>query len=97
MLERDGIPPVLIDERMGHEDGSVQRRYTHVIAKMREHELTGQWEQSLAARLAMAPGSPVAALDELLRARSLAKEMGRPQGRPIEFPQEAVAVLRARP
>jgi hypothetical protein len=31
-----GTPPKLIDERMGHEDGSVQARYTHITAEMRQ-------------------------------------------------------------
>ncbi|MDM4721341.1 LacI family DNA-binding transcriptional regulator [Micromonospora sp. WMMA1363] len=67
-----GTPPKLMDERMGHEDGSVQARYSHVTPEMRQRlvtALTGQWDASLAARREMAPGSPVAALDRLLKAR----------------------------
>ena len=30
-----GTPAVLMDERMGHEDGSVQARYSHVTPEMR--------------------------------------------------------------
>jgi integrase len=68
-----GIPPVLQDERMGHADGSVQGRYSHVTRDMRERllgELTAAWESALDARLAMCPQSPVGVLDELLRSRA---------------------------
>ncbi|MET8132901.1 tyrosine-type recombinase/integrase [Streptomyces sp. NPDC005251] len=72
VMEELGIPPKLMDERLGHEDGSVQARYSHITARMRNRlmdELTEQWEESLAARSAMHPRSPVRALDALLRAR----------------------------
>ena len=65
-----GTPPKLMDERMGHEDGSVQARYSHVTPDMRQRlmtGLTGLWEAALATRREMAPGSPVAALDRLLK------------------------------
>ncbi|NJP34138.1 tyrosine-type recombinase/integrase [Micromonospora thermarum] len=65
-----GTPPKLMDERMGHEDGSVQARYSHVTPDMRQRlvtGLTGVWEAALTARREMAPGSPVAVLDRLLR------------------------------
>jgi integrase len=71
MLEL-GTPAVLMDERMGHLDGSVQARYSHVTADMRARLLDGlteRWEAALDARAAMAPGSPVTTLDELLRTR----------------------------
>jgi hypothetical protein len=61
-----------MDERMGHEDGSVQSRYDHITAGMRRAlmmALTETWEGSLNARRAMSPGSPVAVLDALLKAR----------------------------
>jgi anti-sigma regulatory factor (Ser/Thr protein kinase) len=64
-------PPPLMDERMGHEDGSVQARYSHVTAEMRRRlmlGLTEEWESALNARREMCPRSPVAALDALLRA-----------------------------
>lgn len=73
LMEELGTPPVLADERMGHTDGSVQRRYTHVTADMRARlaeELTRCWESALDARLAMSEVSPVAVLDELLQARA---------------------------
>ncbi|GGM65739.1 hypothetical protein GCM10012275_40420 [Longimycelium tulufanense] len=76
LMEELGTPPVLADERMGHTDGSVQRRYTHVTADMRARlveDLTRCWDAALDARLAMSPRSPVAALDELLQVRARRK------------------------
>jgi Phage integrase family len=73
LMEQLGTPPVLADDRMGHTDGSVQRRYTHVTADMRTRfaeELTRCWESALATRMAMSEASPVAVLDELLQARA---------------------------
>jgi hypothetical protein len=62
-----------MDERMGHADGSVQGRYSHVTPEMRRrlmHGLTEQWESSLAARHEMSTRSPVAVLDVLLQERA---------------------------
>ena len=73
LMEQLGIPPVLMDERIGHLDGSVQRRYTHVTSEMRKRlteELTRCWDAALDERLAMSPRSPVAVLDELLQVRA---------------------------
>ncbi|MFI9720748.1 LacI family DNA-binding transcriptional regulator [Streptomyces sp. NPDC052396] len=70
MMEELGTPPKLMDERLGHEDGSVQARYSHVTRGMRERlmrGLTELWEASLEARAAMCPRSPVAVLDALLK------------------------------
>ncbi|MGW1678541.1 LacI family DNA-binding transcriptional regulator [Saccharopolyspora sp. NPDC002376] len=72
LMEELGTPAVLADDRIGHTDGSVQRRYTHVTSEMRTRlasDLTRRWEEALDARLAMSPSSPVGALDELLQAR----------------------------
>ncbi len=63
-------PGKLMDDRMGHEDGSVQATYSHITPAMRRvllDGLTGLWEASLDARWALDPGSPVAVLDRLLR------------------------------
>ncbi|ALG05791.1 LacI family DNA-binding transcriptional regulator [Kibdelosporangium phytohabitans] len=65
-----GTPPKLMDERMGHLDGTVQARYDHITHEMRMALLAGltaEWEAALDARRAMCPSSPVTALDELLR------------------------------
>lgn len=72
MMEELGIPPKLMDERMGHEDGSVQARYSHVTAEMRRRLLAGLteiWEAALEERRRMSFGSPVAVLDRLLRGK----------------------------
>jgi hypothetical protein len=70
-MEELGIPSKLMDERMGHEDGSVQARYSHITTAMRARLLDGlteSWKASLDERWAMAAGSSVAVLDGLLRA-----------------------------
>jgi len=72
LMEELGVPAKLMDERMGHEDGSVQARYTHVTVAMHRQlldGLTGMWDEALDARRAIAQGSPVAVLDRLLAAR----------------------------
>ncbi|WP_327354488.1 LacI family DNA-binding transcriptional regulator [Streptomyces sp. NBC_01304] len=71
-MEDLGTEKVLMDERMGHLDGSVSARYAHVTPGMRRRLIAGltqQWESALDARLSMGPRSPVAVLDRLLRAR----------------------------
>lgn len=72
LMEELGTPAKLADERMGHADGSVQARYTHVTAVMRARLLDGLtqlWEAAVSERRAMAPRSPVAVLDRLLTGR----------------------------
>lgn len=72
LMDGLGTPGKLADERMGHEDGSVQARYSHVTAAMRAQlldGLTGLWHAAIDARRALAPGSPVAVLDRLLSER----------------------------
>lgn len=72
LMRELGTPPKLMDERMGHEDGSVQSRYDHVTRSMRQalmSALSDRWEKALEARLAMSASSPVAVLDALLKAR----------------------------
>lgn len=71
------LTAVLQDGRMGHFDGSVQARYSHITPAMRLQflaQLTRLWEAALDARLAMASHSPVVVLDRLLEARR--KEVG---------------------
>ncbi|MFF2352476.1 LacI family DNA-binding transcriptional regulator [Kitasatospora sp. NPDC058115] len=70
LLDELKTPKVLADERMGHMDGSVQARYSHVTTEMREElvdGLTSIWDAALDARRQMCPGSPVAVLDALLK------------------------------
>jgi integrase len=71
-MEGFRTPPKLMDERMGHIDGSVQARYSHITRQMREDlmaALTAEWEAALDARLAMSLTSPVAVLNGLLQER----------------------------
>lgn len=63
------MPGNLMDERVGHEDGSVQARYSHVTETMRQQLLGGLtkvWDEALRVHRSMAPRSPVAALSQLL-------------------------------
>ncbi|WP_103502949.1 MULTISPECIES: LacI family DNA-binding transcriptional regulator [unclassified Streptomyces] len=72
MMEDLGTERVLMDERMGHLDGSISARYAHVTPGMRRRLMAGlteQWQTALDARSAMYPSSPVQVLDDLLRAR----------------------------
>ncbi|MFG2370431.1 LacI family DNA-binding transcriptional regulator [Streptomyces sp. NPDC048504] len=73
VMEDLGTEKVLMDERMGHIDGSVSARYAHVTAGMRKRlmlGLTERWETALDARLALCPTSPVRVLNDLLRVRA---------------------------
>ncbi|WP_432063381.1 hypothetical protein, partial [Streptomyces sp. S1] len=102
--EELGTPKVLMDERMGHVDGSVSARYSHVTDTMRQRlmeGLTALWESSLAARFAMCPTSPVPVLDRLLRdyaARQETKIISRKSPSPGEIrsliPQQMARDLR---
>src|SRR5262249_7028548 len=72
LMDELGTPAKVMDHRTGAEDGSAQARYSHVTAAMRRKlldGLTGLWEAALAARRALAQGSPVAVLDRLLAER----------------------------
>jgi hypothetical protein len=65
-----GTPPTLMDDQMGHSDGSVQARYAHATSDMLRRlldGLTGLWTEALEARRALSPGSAVGVLDRLLR------------------------------
>jgi integrase len=69
LMEELRTPPKLMDERMGHEDGSVQARYSHITPDMRSRLMKGlsdQWERALDARRELSRRSPVAVLDEPL-------------------------------
>jgi integrase len=77
LMEELGIPSKLMNDRMGHEDGSVQARYSHITVAMRQQlldALTRLWLTALDERRAMSPRSPVPMLDQLLRER--ARELG---------------------
>jgi len=65
-----GTPPTLMDDQMGHSDGSVQARYAHANDDMVRRLLEGltvTWESALEARRQLSPGSAVAVLDALPR------------------------------
>ncbi|GAA3771566.1 LacI family DNA-binding transcriptional regulator [Streptomyces chiangmaiensis] len=69
MMEDLGTEKVLMDERMGHIDGSVSARYAHVTPGMRQRLMSGlteRWEAALDARRAVCPTSPVRVLNDLL-------------------------------
>jgi hypothetical protein len=77
---------------MGRADGSVQARYSHITAATRQRlmdDLTGQWEAALRVRQAMSPGSPVRALDRLLRRSDGGPPALRDESSP-DWPGEAV-------
>lgn len=70
LMDELDTPLKLKDERMGHEDGSVQARYSHITADMRRRLLDGLTELWLAAlqeRRRMSAESPVALLNALLK------------------------------
>lgn len=72
LMRELGTSPKLMDERMGHEDGSVQSRYGHITLRMRRallDALPEMWQEALDIRRTMSPGSPVAIQDALLKAR----------------------------
>lgn len=59
LMDGLGTPAKLMDERMGHEDGSVQARYSHVTAGMRAQlmdGLTRMWNDALDQRRRISPG-----------------------------------------
>ena len=69
-MDELGVPPKLMDERMGHDDGSVQARYSHVTGEMRRRfleDLAVVWLAAVEARQRLNPSSPVDVLDRLLR------------------------------
>jgi integrase len=93
-------PEVLSHERLGHEMGGIGAVYSHVTPSMRAElceELTRCWEAALDARAAMSPGSPVAVLDGLLRARSAKKKGDDPKIVSQSSPRSGVLPLRSRP
>jgi integrase len=85
VMEELGTEKVLMDERMGHIDGSVSARYAHVTRSMRKRlmlGLTKQWETALGARLGLCPTSPVRVLNDLLRVRASMAQSPRHQPAP---------------
>ncbi len=68
-MAEDGIPEILAEQRLGHEVPGVRGLYAHVTDRMRDDLIAAlqiRWEDSLRARAAIDPHSPVPLLDELL-------------------------------
>ena len=68
-MAEDGIPDILAEQRLGHEVPGMRGLYTHVSDRMRDalvRALQARWEDSLRARAAIRPHSPVPLLDGLL-------------------------------
>jgi hypothetical protein len=69
-MAEDRIDEKLRDERMGHVSEGMRSLYTHISDEMCQQLKTAlqtRWELSLAERAAIAPHSPVACLDLLLK------------------------------
>ncbi len=70
MMDQLRTPKPLMDLQMGHSDGSVQARYTHVTQEMIDELRAGPtrlWTEALDSRRQMNPRSAVPSLDRLLR------------------------------
>src|SRR5450755_4516709 len=68
-MAEDGIPEILAEQRLGHEVPGMRGLYAHASGRMRDHltaALQARWTDSLRARAAMYPRSPVPLRDELL-------------------------------
>ena len=68
-MAEDGIPEILAEQRLGHEVPGMRGLYAHASDRMRDdlkRALEAGWLDSLSARAAIHPHSPVALLDELL-------------------------------
>jgi hypothetical protein len=79
-----GTPSTVMDDQMGHSDGSVQARYAHATVDMVHRLMDGLtvvWENALDARAGLHPGSPVAVLYRLLRDKIVSQNS--PHGDPL--------------
>jgi len=68
-MAEDGIPEILAEQRLGHQVPGMRGLYAHASERMRDDlkaALQARWEESLRARAAIAPRSPVPLLDQLL-------------------------------
>lgn len=82
LLEDLGTAKVLMDERMGHTDGSVSARYSHVTPSMRRRLLEGlqeRWEECVQERRAMDLESPVSLVKGILEGDSRSTPDSRPR------------------
>jgi integrase len=70
-MAEDGIPEILAEQRLGHQVPGIRGLYAHASDRMRDdlkQALQTRWEDSLRARAAISPRSPVPLLDQLLTA-----------------------------
>jgi hypothetical protein len=68
-MAEDSIPEILAEQHLGHEVPGMRGLYAHAPNRMRDdlkHALQDRWEDSLRARAAIHPHSPVPLLDEFL-------------------------------
>lgn len=68
-MAEEGIPEILAEQRLGHQVPGMRGLYAHASGRMRDElkdALQARWEDSLAARAALDPHSPVPLLDQLL-------------------------------
>ncbi len=71
-MAEDGIPEILAEQRLGHEVPGMRGLYAHASDRMRDDlkaALQARWDDSLRARVAIHPRSPVPLLDGLLAPR----------------------------
>ena len=83
-MAEDGIPEILAEQRLGHQVPGMRGLYAHASERMRDdlkHALQARWEDSLRARAAISPRSPVPWLDELLTAEVTHRNQATPGGR----------------
>jgi hypothetical protein len=68
-MAEHGIPEILAEQRLGHEVPGMRGLYAHASERMRDElkaALQARWEDSLRARAAISPRSPVPLLDKIL-------------------------------
>jgi hypothetical protein len=79
-MAEDGIPEILAGQGLGHQVPGMRGLYAHVSGRMRDdlrQALQARWEDSLRARAAINPRSPLPLLPAFTRRRQRA---ARPPG-----------------
>ena len=83
-MAEDGIPEILAEQRLGHQVPGMRGLYAHASDRMRDdlkHALQTRWEDSLRARAAISPHSPLPLLDDLLAAEVTNRNQATPGDR----------------
>jgi vacuolar-type H+-ATPase subunit C/Vma6 len=96
LMEEQRIPEILSETHLRHDIPGVSAVYRHVTDAMRGElieMMTREWEAALDARMEMSPGSSVAVVDALLRARAEARKLRIAVLDPREPPETSEAVL----